>query len=254
MVAGALHELGIHMGTRRDGIVFEDVELVAAVESDDPGALPAFVEQRDAAYALWGWKRPDLITRLPAIKGVFRNPCYVAVFRDLLAIATRNRISMSIDSMASIRLAQQRYAQVIEFLAGSTAPRMLISYEKALLQPRTVIRELAGFVGVETTDAIERAVEFVQADRPAYLHAARSRQVIGIVDRVGSRLVTGWAKPASGVESVTLTLLVDGRPVMDTVANLARGAARLDRLRIVGGTGERPGGVGASAVPAHRDA
>ena len=192
MVAAVLQALGVYMGERL-GPVLEDVALSAAVESRDVARLTDIVTRRNAAYPLWGWKRPSALEYGEVWQGCFRNPHIIAVFRDPFAIANRNRISMLSDVFQNMERSVQQLGMLVNLLRRQKGPVLLSSYEKALAFPEIFVRAVEDFLDL---DAAERRAEAIRQINPApqkYLETSRITHSSGHLDTVNDRICSGWA-------------------------------------------------------------
>jgi hypothetical protein len=238
MVAGALHHLGIPMGMgERPNDVFEDVELAGAVEGDDPDRLQALIARRNDAHAVWGWKRPSAITRMERLQRQFRNPEYLVVFRDVFAIANRNRISVRADIVANMEDTLRRYAELLSFLRTCTARALLISYEKAMLRPRTFVDALAAHVGVTQRPLIRAARLFVRPNPPDYLVSSRTWGGYGNLEALRADRVSGWAALRGEDKPARVHLWINGQFVATAVADLDRPDVRQRKVHPTGACG-----------------
>lgn len=192
MVAGALHHLGVWMG-ENIAPVYEDVALSEAVEQGRIEDIDSIIAHHNEAHSIWGWKRPSAVKHADTWHGKFRNPFYVVVFRDLFAIANRNRISMLSDVVANMRDATQHFESILDFITKLKEPTLLVSYEKAMIDPQHFVNNLRDFVGIGDETAIDAAVGFIEPNPEVYLKASRITNSKGVVDRVGSDKISGWA-------------------------------------------------------------
>ncbi|MFT4262129.1 MAG: hypothetical protein QM572_01985 [Nocardioides sp.] len=173
MVATALVRLGVPMGELNED-VYEDLETAAALEQGEVALLP-LIERRNQAHRVWGFKRPEAFTALdPARIGIFRRPRVLATFRDPVAIAERNRISVHQDFMAGLRRAVRETRRLVQWLGLLPCPVFVISYEKALGSPEELIDGLVSFCGLTpTAEQRAAAIDSVQNGTSAYLDASR---------------------------------------------------------------------------------
>ncbi len=221
MVAGALHHLGVHMamGGKKNG-VFEDTEIGALLHTRDFGAIEALIETRNQQHAIWGWKRPDAMDDLPKIERYFRCPEYIVVFRDVFAIANRNRISVRADLLANMSDALERYERLLKFLARNERRTLLVSYEKAMLDQQAFVRALADFVGTGTEAQLQQATEHVRRDDPAYLRWSRNWGGLGHLTVPAHNIIGGWAYMRGQSEPVMVEITVNGRALATVRADL----------------------------------
>lgn len=192
MVAGALHHLGVSMGEKLS-TVYEDVALSEAIEQHRMEDITSLIAHKNERYELWGWKRPSAINYILAWEGRFRHPYYIVVFRDLFAIANRNRISMLSDVTDSMRHAVRQFNLILDFVEKAKEPTLLVSYEKAMDDPRYFIHTLSNFVGLDDKNAIDRAIAFIEPNPEAYLKASRITGTKGVVDTAEGNRIAGWA-------------------------------------------------------------
>lgn len=221
MAAGALHHLGVCMGDDVS-VVYEDLALSTAIEQGDVSAAEAVIAKRNKAYPVWGWKRPSSIKFGEKWKDRFRNPYYVVVFRDVFAIANRNRISMMASVITNMRASLAHYGAILDFLQESKAPCLLVSYEKAMGEREYFVRQLRDFVGTGDESQISAAIDFIEPHPETYLKVSRITDGVGVVDKVRTNVVSGWAMFKKSPRAAEVALRINGEEVM---------AMRAKRLR-----------------------
>jgi hypothetical protein len=223
MIAGALHHLGIDVGMgEKPNTVFEDVALAKAMENRDDAALRSLIEQRNAAHKIWGWKRPSTLDYIQRVQGFFRNPEYLIIFRDIFAIANRNRISVRSDMLTNMEDSLRRYRDMLAFIKACRSRAMLISYEKAMLNAGDFVEALARHLGVEDPTAIEKTCEFVRPNPEEYLLTSRSWGGQGRVEHVGPRQINGWGLMRGDTQPAQIKFWVNGVLAGSALADLQR--------------------------------
>lgn len=170
MVARALSALGIYIGADIDHSVQEDLRIATAIESGNDLEVAKVVDAYNARHKVWAFKRPTAYQRIKP--ELFRNPRFVVVFRDPVSVAVREEISVGFDFRQQLRQVAEWSKDLVDFAFAQAVPTMLVSYEKALLQPELFVRELAGFVGARSSEGAVRAIEPSPRD---YLRKSQSR-------------------------------------------------------------------------------
>jgi hypothetical protein len=222
MVAGVLRELGVFLGDKAMAPVFEDVRLAEAIEARDVSLSRSIVDEYDAAHAVWAFKRPGLIEQLSFATQLFRHPVYVVIFRDVLAIANRNALSMKSDALKSMKQSLRQYEVVREFIASTHPKALLVSNEKALIHPVAFVSELVSWLGLDVTaEQAAGASGAIVVDPPAYLNASRL-QFLGRLDRATTEHAGGWAFIKGRSGPATLEVTVNGRVVATVIADRQR--------------------------------
>lgn len=223
MIASLYQSMGIFMGNALDHAVFEDVEVAKLIESGDYESLRKLAESRDSAHGVWGFKRPNAYKNLANIAPLLRKPRVVVLFRDILAIAMRNHVSMQMDVLTALPRYVEEYRILAEGLKKLDCPALLVSYEKFAQFPEESITRVAQFAGVELGSEDMKAAMAVVANGPeAYLQSSRLHYT-GHVDRIVQGKLRGWAM-AVGEPKVraVVHLLVNGQVTCSTVANKSR--------------------------------
>ncbi|WP_457935730.1 hypothetical protein [Mesorhizobium sp. 10J20-29] len=174
MPAATLHHLGVFMGAEVGTGVFEDRRIAKALEKS-PEELPQVIADYNT-HSIWGFKRPMAFGQIERNLNLFRNPRFVVTFRDPIAIAKRNEVSMGKDFAEQFKAAIGRTNQIANFIGRQTVPVMGISYEKAVSAPESFTRSLAEFACLKPTDAeILEASRFVRNGPDEYLMASQTR-------------------------------------------------------------------------------
>lgn len=223
MASRMLEAAGVFMGENMP-VTAEDPEFAELLKdaNPDPAAFNALVEKRNAAHSRWGFKAPfrhhwDLLDRLENVR-------FLVVFRDVLAVANRNRISANAELVTSMLANIELERKIVDYVARSTRPSLLFSYEKALIFPDEVCRAVLDFVGAEVTETrLAGMRDIVQPSEPTYVAAQDpSRFAITLtVDILTRNRVAGWARCAQG-SPVTLIFEVDGKQIATQAADRPR--------------------------------
>lgn len=196
MVAGVLHHLGLHMGQDARPPVYEDAALSAAFERGDDRQVRDIVARYLKAHGRFGWKRPASIEQLDRVHAVFGNPSYVFVFKDIFAIANRNRISMSSNVVDNLRKTAEQYLGAVAFIQKRRPHALLVSYEKAMRDRERFVSQVGDFCGLDVDaqrrDAAAAFMDPVPEDylEKSRLHRAQGR-LVGLDDEGQLR---GWAR------------------------------------------------------------
>ncbi len=179
MIAKILHELDIHMGDQYNEAVFEDREMAKYAEGNDIAQLSKLVEEKNAAHDIWAWKRPRAYRYAKRLEKIVRNPHYIILFRDPLAIALRNNISVHLSVEEGLEKAIQETTDLIAFLKDNKYPCLCVSYEKALQNKHALVESMANFMGLSLSkEDIAVAVNSIENGNTQYLSnsAIRSTQ------------------------------------------------------------------------------
>jgi hypothetical protein len=176
MVASVLKTLGLFIGKEIDGAVFEDREIAAAIDSGKLARFAAIAEARNAEHRMWGFKRPEAYKQLAKLCSVCRNPRVIVPFRDMLAIALRNKIAMQMDAPEQLPRLAAQYDALTTAVFRAAAPALLLSYEKSLQFPSETVTEIASFCGIQADrETIGKAAETIKNGEARYLRSARLR-------------------------------------------------------------------------------
>jgi hypothetical protein len=143
-VALAARELGLYLGEQY-AVNLEDQEFR---EFKGVDSIRATIAARNAAHDVWGWKHPQPLRYFETIYDDLRNPRFIFVTRDMTATALgiAKREVMTAD--AAINDVATVLGRNLALLRQLKRPALFVSYEKLLLRPEAVIREMAGFLGM----------------------------------------------------------------------------------------------------------
>ncbi len=224
MAAGVLAKLGIHMGLENELAPFyENDELNRAVKGKSRRQIKQIIAQYDRQYLNWGKKIMPKRWLFWLLAIPYRNPCYVVVFRDVLSVAKRQVVSLDKSLVKELFFANLFYFCILFFLALTKRPVFLLSYEKALISPESLVEGLAEFLGVDDIALKRDAVGFIQPTPPDYaMRSTTSSQLdaggqfFGYVDSVSPRKIVGWADSPSINSPLNLDIMINGEKI-DTV-------------------------------------
>ena len=163
LVAAILQQAGVFMGRQISDAVFEDEEMLAVLRSGDLSALRNLIADRNAGHVVWGFKVPVIYTHLrPEQLALFNNPHLIVPFRDIASISVRKTLSEYKDSMHALRETVEQLDAMVTFLASTSVPTLLVSYEKAVTLREDFVDALIGFCGLPDSAALRaRSLESI---------------------------------------------------------------------------------------------
>ncbi|WP_370281966.1 hypothetical protein [Pseudooceanicola sp.] len=169
MVAGLMAFCGIWMGeslpTNGEDPAFNTDRF--ADRETFLGQVRQAIRDRDARHSVWGWKFPRAASYLEEVLPHVRNPHLVIVTRDTTPAsirmskrqgqtATDEGILKATTTLVSLQAKNLSLAQKFQ------CPTLLVSYEKAVEDPRTASKEIAAFSGLNPPSDMASVVAFAQ--------------------------------------------------------------------------------------------
>jgi hypothetical protein len=169
--AGILGQLGVFMGRSGEAPMYEDMFLNRAVKEQQDQEFCDRINEYNHQHSIWGYKGTVLNRNLSHYHYMFRNPRYLVVFRDILAIATRASVSAG-HQVAPIMARQlNEYGRICEFLRKVDPSALLLSYEKLCQHPAPIVDAIAQFSGIQADGAsLQRAQQFVSGTNGGHLN------------------------------------------------------------------------------------
>jgi hypothetical protein len=169
MVAGVLRALGVNMGDRV-GYNHEDARFLV----DDTEVLQRRIRARNKQEDVWGFKIPKAVQFLGFFEQNLRNPYYVIVMRNLLAIADSWQQRGSGNIVDTLDRTFDYYQRIIEHCKNTSRPVVMVNYERAVgseAGKQETVREIAEFLGIPLdADLLDRALGMVTGDGAGYLN------------------------------------------------------------------------------------
>jgi len=219
MVASSLYTFGVFLGNRNNRAVYEDAELAEAIEQGAKREAIRLIEARNHTHDVWGIKRPAIFKFLPAYLKYLRNPHFIVTFRDPAAIAERNMRSMYLDYATCLKNAADDAQQLIRFLTKHRFPTLVISYEKAMMNPKDYLNDLAAFCDLDISDEQYQAAHTLIESGPAsYLDHARLKYQ-GEIEQISESSVTGWVVALNNPEPVLVRVMAKDQILAKGVAS-----------------------------------
>jgi hypothetical protein len=158
MVAGTIRGFGFHFGHR------------LLVNSEDPDFTYKTVEDmrrtilaRNACFRYWGWKFPKAAVYLDDLLQWIRSPILIVVARDQVAVSLGlTRWDERSDTQAICESLDQMRMNISLILKWEL-PTLLVSYEKAVLNPGAFLDEVEAFLNMRLVVSRERLLQFMAA-------------------------------------------------------------------------------------------
>ena len=223
MVASVLRQAGVFMGEFLREVVVEDAQMLELLRTRRMDALRRLIGERDAAHPVWGFKLPNLHAYLRHDElALFRNPHLILIFRDPVAVAVRSAMSEHYDMLEALAGATTAQDGLLHVVRRTDCPVLLLSYEKALITPHTVIESLLAFCGIAVPQQDRaRLVAEVQPNRPEYL-AIASSSFEGCIDGMIDGRLYGWCRQVDRLDAVQLDVLANGILLQSVLADRFR--------------------------------
>jgi len=227
MVAQMLHDLGIFMGqgltsTYQDAAMSDISRALfhGQIDINNP-LIEQVLRQRDQRFNVWGWKFPTHL--FEELYAKTRNPHVIAIFRDPVAIATRESVSNGYNLEACLQRALEQIANLGGFLTSTVYPCLAVSYERGLMNKAELVDQLVDFAGITASPAVrQEAAQRAQPGSTQYLDETRATDIEGRLDRVDTR-IAGWLRyPHHPDRRVCFTILIDNIPVYEGIADRFR--------------------------------
>ncbi len=173
-IAGLLHTFGIHMGRTGKAPLYEDLGINRALGR----GMPAFEERvatNNDTHGCWGFKGNAITQPLADVAAALRTPVFIAVFRDLAAIAGRAKLSANREVRPILLRQAREYTRIVEFLSTEQYPALILSYEKLLAHPADVIRRLATELHLDLPESTyAAAASFIESAPVEYLKVSKA--------------------------------------------------------------------------------
>lgn len=224
MLATTLSELGIPMG-RTSTAVYEDEDIQPALFHFDHTRFRQVIGMRNAAHLKWGFKFPSIQNHLfPPQLALLRNPRLIVVSRDPVAIAARAHLSdpQAGNEIAAFENVSKQIYDLMNFVRNTSCPALLLSYEKFLVFPTAAIDAIAGFVGIEITEALRAEVLKVIAPNNLDYIKLFHHNYRGHLDSIREGHVVGWCWQQDQDRPVEVAILANGARIASVTADLFR--------------------------------
>lgn len=212
MLAAVLQAAGISMGEQTATGTHEDQQIAALLQQRRRRELQSLIKQRDAAYSLWGFKLPSRQILEHSLFRMLRRPYVVVIFRDILAISGRRQVSRGEQLMNQLTQSLREYHRLLEFLHEFDHPCLLISYEKALLNPDTMIDQLEFFLDLRLDNPTRTACRAsIEISPEIYRREVRHHQGWqGRLEEIDRDRIMGWAFVGNAAVPATVEIFING--------------------------------------------
>lgn len=169
MAAGIIRGLGINMG-KRAGLNHEDPLFL----TEEYERLANRIRMRNKEEETWGFKVPRSSLHLDFFEQNLRNPYYVVVYRNSLAIAD-SWIQRGAGNMLDVMERISKYhGSILDHARQTKNPVLMLNYERAVqnnTNKKLVVEELADFIGVALDDELKnRATAMMTGDGKGYVN------------------------------------------------------------------------------------
>jgi len=146
--------------------------------------------------SVWGWKDPGVDSYLTDISSELRNPHFIVVYRDPIAVATaliaadetnvlmaekdplRHKVGTVITPEQAYNMVTQHYSRYWELLNELKWPTLLVSYERGRSQPLQLAAEMADFLGLELTAEVTQNILAYVSNSGGYFHMPQAMNTI----------------------------------------------------------------------------
>lgn len=145
MVAGTLRLMGVFMGRLLGKGNNEDLDF----QETDSSKIRKVVAERNTSLDVWGWKFPGSLDHIDEIVDDLRNPYFIVICRDPVAIAQRECFLGNYSANQALNIASSHQAKLLDFVFNCHCPVYLVSYERVMRQKEEFVRDLNVFTGLD---------------------------------------------------------------------------------------------------------
>lgn len=155
MAAVVIESLGVNLGPHAEIRQFHHEDQI--MHSPDWPTRYRYAMDKNARCDKWGWKDPTGTSSILQMTYMLRNPHIIVVFRDVLAtvqgemrfdeahrIPTRKMQALFSDTMRWL-------STNIEMVMSASIPLLMVSYERAMVEPAKFIDEVCKFLQLSTS-------------------------------------------------------------------------------------------------------
>ena len=170
MTARLLAAAGVSMGGPKMGFNAEDPRFVRLLKeaAPDEAAFLDLVRRRSAGHRRWGFKAP--LRLHPRLLSQVENVRYVTIFRDVLATGLRTVLSSGAPPLQAMAVINLQQKTLLNFIAATDRPNLVLSYEKTLTAPRGVAHALLAFTGAAATaPQLNQLRAIIEPNEPTYV-------------------------------------------------------------------------------------
>lgn len=195
MLAAVLKAAGISMGEQTATATHEDQRIASLLQPRQRRELRSLIRERNEKHHLWGFKLPSRQLLEPSLFRMLRRPYVMVIFRDILAIAGRRQVSRGEDLQDQLTQSLREYQRLVSFLARIEHPCLLISYEKALLDPDFLVDQIDQFLHLQLDASTRESCKAsIQVSPEIYRREVRDqRGWQGRLEEVHRDKILGWA-------------------------------------------------------------
>lgn len=134
----------------------------------------------DAAHPVWAFKHPALVTHESFVQEHIRNPHYIIVFKEPLSVAMRSKSiaggDLTVDNvLRGTEAVLGQYRKAIRLAGRTTAPVLLMSYDRAIRDLPNAVSGVATFLGLADVD-VDSVASRVDGDKDKYFDITRNRR------------------------------------------------------------------------------
>jgi len=155
MVAVVVESLGVNLGPHDEIQRFHHEDQT--MHSPDWPTRYRYAVHRNERCDKWGWKDPTGTSSILQMMYMLRNPHVIVVFRDVLAIV-QGEIRFDETYKIPPRKMQALFADTmrwlsanVEMVTSSSVPLLMVSYERAMVEPAKFVDEVCKFLQLTTT-------------------------------------------------------------------------------------------------------
>jgi hypothetical protein len=185
--------------------------------------LVSVIARRDEAHRRWGFKRPNILTRLGQ-RGLslFREPRIVLCFRDPVAMAQRSAIAEGVEIQEALRNARAMLDANLKAAASLAVPVLMVSFEKVARDHLAFLDELYRFCCLSVSRANYPEIKDFMHKAGCEYKRLTSAPVVGYVQMSGRTVLSGWCHLPKMKGPAAVDVHADGEKLVTVIADKYR--------------------------------
>lgn len=218
-----ISDLGVNTETEKLKTIDDQLFVKMIEKSSSNKDVLKYINIRNKSSNIWGFHRPKAVNYITDIEDKFPNPHFILLYNDPCLTAINRSRKIDDKFIEKLTLVARQHKKLDLFLNKVKSPCLIVSHEKAILNPQGFIDLLKQFLDLNPDKKqIQRAIETLKSKNLNKVKIASLSKYIGAVDPIKNGILKGWALKKGDENATWVDITINNKLISSLCVNEER--------------------------------
>ena len=218
-----ISDLGVDTETEKLKTIDDQLFIQMVEKSSSSEDVLKYIKIRNKSSNIWGFHRAKALNYIADMEDKFPNPHFILLYNDPCLTAINRSRNIDNKFIENLSLVARQHKKLDLFLNKVKSPCLIVSHEKATLNPQVFIDSLNQFLDLNPDqNQVQKAIETLKSKNLNTVKIASLSKYIGAVDPIKNGILKGWALKKGDENATWVNITINNKLIISLCANEVR--------------------------------